>query len=516
VLAVTSLGVFVVLLDTTIVNIAFPAITTAFPSTTRAALSWVLNAYAIVFAALLITAGRLADQLGRRRVFLTGLALFAVTSAACGLAPTLPALVAGRALQAVGAALLVPTSLALLLAEFPRGRRSMAVGLWGAVGAVAAASGPLLGALLVETAGWRWIFLANLPVCVLAITAGRRLLAESTDPQAFGLPDLVGVALVIAATALGALGIVQGPDWGWTSPRVAGTLLAAVALAALFVRRTRRATRPVVDLALFGVRSFRIANLGTLLFATAFFAIGLGNVLFLTGPWQWSVLHAAAAILPAPLTVALVAGPAGRLADRIGHAAVIVPGALVFAAGQLWFATQVGPTPAYLREWLPGLLLGGLGIGLALPTLGSAAAATLPAAHYALGSAVNATARQLGAVLGVSLLIAVLGTPAPGRAMAAFDRTWAAIGTLSLAAAITSLALRRPSSTHHPATPHEAGTDLGPAASDQGALRPREPVPAEPEHPAGPRSEPRWTGTDHRIPISVADATPHDRGDEVA
>jgi EmrB/QacA subfamily drug resistance transporter len=446
VLAVTSLGVFVVLLDTTIVNIAFPAITTAFPSTSRAALSWVLNAYAIVFAALLIAAGRLADQLGRRRVFLTGLAIFAVTSAAGGLAPTLPTLVGARALQAVGAALLVPTSLALLLAEFPTSRRSMAVGLWGAVGAVAAASGPLL----VETAGWRWIFLANLPVCALAITAGSRLLAESTDPQASGLPDLVGVALVIAATALCALGIVQGPDWGWTSPRVAGSLLAAVALTALLLRRTRRATRPVVDLMLFGVRSFRIANLGTLLFATAFFAIGLGNVLFLTGVWQWSVLHAAAAILPAPLTVALVAGPAGRLADRVGHAIVIVPGALVFAAGQLWFATQVGPTPAYLREWLPGLLLGGLGIGLALPTLGSAAAATLPAATFALGSAVNATARQLGAVLGVSLLIAVLGTPAPGQAMAAFDRSWAAIGTVSLAAAITSLALRRPSSIQPP------------------------------------------------------------------
>jgi MFS family permease len=187
VLAVTSLGVFIVLLDTTIINIAFPAITAAFPAATRPALSWVLNAYAVVFAALLIAAGRLADLLGRRRMFLTGLGVFAVTSAACGLAPTLPALVAGRALQAVGAALMVPTSLALLLAEFPRSRRSMAVGLWGAVGAVAAASGPLLGALLVETVGWRWIFLTNLPVCVLAIAAGRRLLAESTDPQASGL-----------------------------------------------------------------------------------------------------------------------------------------------------------------------------------------------------------------------------------------------------------------------------------------------------------------------------------------
>jgi hypothetical protein len=170
-------------------------------------------------------------------------------------------------------------------------------------------------------------------------------------------------------------------------------------------------------------------------------------VLFLTGVWHWSVLHAATAILPAPLTVALVAGPAGRLADRAGHAAVIVPGALLFAAGQLWFATQVGPAPAYLRDWLPGLLLGGLGIGLALPTLGSAAAATLPAAHFALGSAVNATARQLGAVLGVSMLVAILGTPSPGRAAAAFDRTWTAIGVVALAAAATSLALRRAAST---------------------------------------------------------------------
>jgi EmrB/QacA subfamily drug resistance transporter len=447
VLAVTSLGVFIVLLDTTIINIAFPAITAAFPSTTRAALSWVLNAYAIVFAALLITAGRTADQLGRRRMFLIGLAVFAATSAACGLAPTLPALVAGRALQAVGAALLVPTSLALLLAEFPRSRRSMAVGLWGAVGAVAAASGPLLGALLVETIGWRWIFLANPPVCTLAIATGRRLLAESTDPRAAGLPDLLGVALVIAATALAALGIVQGPDWGWTSSRTAGSLLAAAALGVLFVLRTRRAARPVVDLALFRVRSFGVANLATLLFSTAFFAIGLGNVLFLTGVWQWSVLHAAAAILPAPLTVALVAGPAGRLADRLGHAPIIVPGALLFAAGQLWFATRVGPTPAYVQQWLPGLLLGGLGIGLALPTLGSAAAATLPAANFALGSAVNATARQLGAVLGVSMLVAVLSTPPPSQAMAAFDRTWTAIGIVAVAAAITSLALRRASST---------------------------------------------------------------------
>jgi len=446
VLAVTSLGVFIVLLDTTIVNVAFPAISAAFPSTTRAALSWVPNAYTIVFAALLLAAGAAADLAGRRRVFLTGLAVFAAASAACGLAPNLAVLVAGRALQAVGAALLVPASLALLLAAFPRSRRSLAVGLWGAIGAVAAAAGPLGGALAVETVGWRWIFLANLPVCALAIAAGRRLLRESSDPQAGGLPDLFGATLVIAAIALAALGIVQGPDWGWTSRPVTGSLTAAAALAALFVLRTRRVARPAVDLTLCRVRSFSVANLAILLFATAFSATVPGSLLFLTGVWHWSVLAATAAILPA-VAAALVAAPAGRLADRVGHAVVIAPGALLFAAGQLWWATQVGPSPAYVRQWLPGLLLGGLGIGLALPTLGSAAAARLPAARFAVGSAVIGTARQLGAVLGVGMLLVVLGTPSPAQAAAAFDRTWTAIGAVALAAAITSLALRRPKPT---------------------------------------------------------------------
>ena len=202
----------------------------------------------------------------------------------------------------------------------------------------------------------------------------------------------------------------------------------------------------MVDLALFRVRSFGVANLATLLFSTAFFAIGLGNVLFLTGVWQWSVLHAAAAILPAP-------SPSRWSPARPGGsptASATPPSscrARCCSPPASCGSPRVGPTPAYVQQWLPGLLLGGLGIGLALPTLGSAAAATLPAANFALGSAVNATARQLGAVLGVSMLVAVLSTPPPSQAMAAFDRTWTAIGIVAVAAAITSLALRRASST---------------------------------------------------------------------
>ncbi len=197
VLAVSAAGVFVVFLDATVVNIAFPALAADFDTTSRAGLSWVLNAYAVVFGALLVTAGRLADARGRKKVFLLGLTVFAVASGLCGLAPTVPLLIAARALQAVGAALLVPASLGLLLPEFPAAKRASAVGIWGAAGAVAAAAGPTLGALLIKGPGWRWVFYVNLPFCAAAVLLGRRVLRESTGEPAGGRPDLLGVLLVV-------------------------------------------------------------------------------------------------------------------------------------------------------------------------------------------------------------------------------------------------------------------------------------------------------------------------------
>src|SRR3954462_145061 len=228
VFAVAAAGVFVVFLDATVVNIAFPALQAEFTGVTRAGLSWVLNAYAVVFGALLVTAGRLADDRGRKRVFLWGLLLFATASALCGIAQNVPMLVAARAVQAVGAALLVPASLALVLPAVPLAERATAVGLWGAVGGLAAASGPSIGALLVEGPGWRWVFFVNVPFCAGAVAAGRRVLRESTGPELRSAPDWFGVFLVTALMALISLGLVQGETWGWTSERV----LAAFAVAA--------------------------------------------------------------------------------------------------------------------------------------------------------------------------------------------------------------------------------------------------------------------------------------------
>jgi EmrB/QacA subfamily drug resistance transporter len=403
-------GVFLAFLDTTIVNTSFPDIRRSFSEASPAQLSWVLDAYFIVLAALLVPAGGIADRLGRRRVFLAGVTLFVFTSVLCAVAPTWELLVVARVLQGIGAAIAVPTSLALLLPLFPSEGRAAGVGIWGAAAALAAAIGPPLGGLLVEVADWRWIFLVNLPIGAAVLLAGARALEESRDPSATGLPDLPGAALAAASLGLLALGLVEGNTWGWGSAATLGSFAGAALLLATVVARSVRHPRPIVDLALLRIPSFRQGTLGTLLFAAAFFSMILGNILFLTGVWGYSVLSAGLAVAPGPLASAIVAGPAGRLADRFGHRAVIVPGTLLYAVGLL-VLRSAGLEPDYVGTWLPGQALIGIGIGLAFPTLGAAAAADIPPERFGVASAVTGAGRQLGAVLGTALLIAIVGEP---------------------------------------------------------------------------------------------------------
>jgi EmrB/QacA subfamily drug resistance transporter len=441
VLAVSAAAVYVVFLDATIVNIAFPAISADFSGVSRNGLSWVLNAYAVVFGALLVTAGRLADERGRKRVFLAGLVVFALASALCGIAPSVPLLVAARALQAVGGALLVPASLALLLPEFPLSKRATAVGLWGAVGAVAAATGPSIGALLVEGPGWRWVFYVNLPFCAGALWAGRRVLQESTGTRSGARPDVLGVGLVTAVFGLLSLAIVQGEPWGWSSPRTLAAFAGAAALTPVLVVLAARHPNPALPVSLFRVRTFSVAVVGTMLFGTAFFGQILCNVLFLNGVWGYSILRTAVAILPSPLIAAAVAPVAGRLADRYGYRAVIVPGAASFALGSAFYVLATSSTPHYLTQFLPGSVLAGIAIGAAFSTLGAASSHALPPAQFGVGAAVSTTARQVGAVLGVALLVAVLGTPSPAQALTAFHHAWTLTAAVAAACTLVSLGL---------------------------------------------------------------------------
>lgn len=403
-------GAFLVFLDTTIVNIAFPDISASFPEASRGLLSWVLDGYFVVIAALLVPAGGLADRFGHKRVFLGGLALFTLTSVLCAVAPSLETLIAFRVLQGAGAAAIAPTSLAIVLDSFPPQKRATGVGLWGAAAAAAAAIGPTLGAALVELDSWRLVFLVNLPLGAALLFAGRRLLPhqELADSR---LPDLPGALMLALGLAAVTLGIVEGNDWGWTGAGTLAAFAAAALLLGLVVARSLRHPRPIVEPALFSHRSFALGNLGTLLFAAAFFSLILGNVLFLTTVWGYSILGAGAAALPGPATTTLVSGPAGRLADRFGHRAVIVPGTLAFAAGAM-VLRSAGAEPDYLGLWLPGATMTGIGIGLAFPTLGSAAVRDVADDRFATASAVNAAFRQVGAVLGTAILIAIVGEPA--------------------------------------------------------------------------------------------------------
>src|SRR4051794_27738520 len=246
ILIITAGGAFVAFLDATIVNIAFPDMARSFPEASRSDLSWVLNAYNIIFAALLVPAGRLADLVGRRRLFLGGLAVFTASSAICAAAQSPEMLVAARVVQAAGGAALVPTSIAFLLAEFPVEERATGVGLWAAAGAVAAAVGPSLGGLLIEADSWRLVFLVNVPIGLLALGYGWRLLTETREPAGAPLPDFLGSLLVVGAVGALALAIVEGPSWGWSDPRIVGSFALAAVLTPVFLWRSWRHPAPVI------------------------------------------------------------------------------------------------------------------------------------------------------------------------------------------------------------------------------------------------------------------------------
>lgn len=442
VLALTGLGVFVVFLDTTIVNVAFETIRRSFGSDITE-LVWALNVYILVFAACLIPAGRLADTYGARKLFRIGLAGFAVSSLACGLASGPEVLIVARAVQGIFGAIIVPSSLALLLPAFPAERRATAISTWGALAAVATAIGPTLGALLIEHATWRWIFLINVPLCLLVALGCARLPADERPAKPGGFPDPLGVLLSAAGPALLSFGVVYGPRAGWTDPRVLGALVVGAALLPAFVWRSRRAARPAVDLSLFSIRNFQASNVVTLIFSVSFFAYLLSSLLFLQNVWHYSVLTAALSVSPSAVITAIVAPQAGRLADRFGYRVVFAAGALCYGAGALLLALRTGGSPNWIAHWLPTVVLNGIGVGLALSTLNSAVARSLPEERFGVGTAVNNSFRQFGALLGVSLFVAVLGTPTAESIVGDYHRVWWILTFVTVLSAVVYAFLHR-------------------------------------------------------------------------
>ena len=476
VLLVASFGAFLAFLDATIVNVAFPSMRESFADTSIGELSWVLNAYNIVFAACLILFGRLTDLLGRRRSFVGGVALFTVASALCGMAPTVELLVVARVVQAVGAAMLVPASLALVIAAFPTERRAHAIGAWGASAAVAAGLGPPIGGALVQLGGWRWAFLVNLPFGLVAVWAARHELVESRAPGRRVVPDLVGAVLVVLSLGLLNLGIVKGSDWGWTSTTVLASFAGALLLFVLFVLSSRRHRAPMIDPTLLRLPSFSVGSVATVVAGFGFYAYLLTNILWLQYVWGYDVFRAGLALVPGAVVAAVVAARLGPLAHRHGYRWFVVPGALVWAAAYIWYHQRVGLEPAFWSEWLPGQVLSGIGVGATLPLLGSAALAAVPGGRYATASAVVSSARQLGGVLGIALLVVILGDPTPATAVASFRDGW----MLSIVAFLLVAVLSAPLGRLHSVAEDEEPVDDRPPVVHAPAAPTQWSIPARP------------------------------------
>lgn len=436
VLFVVCAAVVLASLDLFIVNVALPDMAEDFGAG-LADLSWVLNGYAIVYAALLLLFGRMAE--GRRRDlgFLLGVAIFTAASAACAAATSLEALVVFRVLQAAGAALLTPTSLSLILVTTEPAKRATAVRIWTAVGGAAAALGPVVGGLLVS-ASWRWVFLVNVPIGLAALVVGWRRLPRVAGHDV-PHPDALGAALGTGGIAALTLGLVKAEDWGWGSGTTIAVLVAAALALILFVVHTVRAENPLVDPALFRARPFRGAGIAMILFSMAFGAMLLAAVLWAQTAWGWSALQTGLAIAPGPLMVPIFGVLlAGRLIARYGAGRVAGVGTAIFGLGHAWFALEIGPEPHYATTMLPGMLLTGIGVGLTLPTLMATAAGSLPPHAFATGSAVVNTLRQVGLAIGVAILVAILGT-APD--LASFQRGWWVLAALSGAASLAAFTL---------------------------------------------------------------------------
>ncbi|WP_396448252.1 MFS transporter [Actinomadura sp.] len=441
-LALTSvvLANVMAVVDYNIVSVAIPQLLRAFPGSTLAGLSWTITAYTVVFAAVLLPAGGTADRLGPKRIFLLGLAVFTLGSAACALAAGPVTLVLARMLQATGGGAVVALSISVGLSEFP-GRAGHAFGLLGAAAGIAGASGPALGAALLALGGWRWIFLVNLPLGAVALACAAAGV-PSRPAEGRGLPDLLGTALLAGGVAALVLGVVQGPDWGWTAARTAAALAAGAALACLGVRRSLRHPRPAADFALLRARSAAAGNLAMVMLSVTQFAVALCVALFLTERWGYSVLAAGFALTPGPLTSAVVSWRSGPLVRRAGARAVAVAGGVLGAAGWCWplVADALGAGRSYPLAVLPALVAGTAGMAAAAVAIETIAVEDVPPARFGSGSALIMLARSAGAAAGIGGLAAVLHAPTG----AAFRVAWAGLAAGLLASALAAAASRPP------------------------------------------------------------------------
>jgi EmrB/QacA subfamily drug resistance transporter len=404
-LAAVSIGLFMIMLDNTVVNVALPAMRRSLHMS-LSELEWVVAGYALTFAAFMLTGGKLADFVGRRRIFAIGLAVFTASSLACGLAPNGGFLIGARIAQGLGGALMNPATLSIITATFPPRERGKAIGIWAGVSAMALAIGPLVGGLLTEHVNWNWIFFINVPIGIAGLFAIPIFIDESRDQSAEQRLDLPG--LVASAIGLFSLtyGFIEANNYGWTSPRILASFAIAVLALVAFILLERHQRAPMLDLSLFRNRTFSGANGSMLFVGLAMFGTFFYVSLYMQNVLGYSPVQAGATFLPMTLLIIAIAPRAGALTDRIGSR-WLVGGGMTLLAAMLFYYSTLGASESFW-SLLPGLLLGGVGMGMTMTPITAAAMSAVPVDKAGIGSAVLNSARQVGGSLGIAVMGAIV------------------------------------------------------------------------------------------------------------
>jgi EmrB/QacA subfamily drug resistance transporter len=457
-LAAVAFGLFMIMLDNTVVNVALPSIQRDL-GIGLSELEWIVTGYALSFAALMLTGGKVADMVGRRRIFVIGIVVFTAASFLCGIAQSSEMLIGARVLQGVGAALMNPATLSIIAAAFPPRQRGTAIGIWAGVSALALAIGPLVGGLLTEHIGWEWIFFVNVPVGVLGVAASYLFIDESRDTSHEQRLDLPG--LLTSAVGLFALtyALIEANTYGWTSGRILGSFAVAAVSLVAFVLLERHQRLPMLDLSLFRSGTFAGANLVVLLVAFAMFGIFLFLSLYMQNVIGYSAVEAGAAFLPMTILIILIAPIAGRTTDRFGSRWLMTAGMTLIAVQLLYFST-LGTTARYL-DMLPALLVGGVGMALTMTPSAAAAVRAVPVDKSGVGSAVLNSFRQVGGSIGIAVMGAIMaheigGRPGPEPFVDGFSVALRVAALIAIAGAVVAAALVRPHAGQEHGAPAEA------------------------------------------------------------
>jgi EmrB/QacA subfamily drug resistance transporter len=462
----TAVAFFMVVLDALVVVTALPSIHRSLGGS-LATLQWTVNAYNLAFGAGIITAAALGERLGRRRVYVAGLALFTLASAACAVAPDIGLLIAARAVQGVGAAIVTPLSLTILTAAFPAERRGAIIGIWGGLSGLGVAAGPLIGGAVTQGLSWHWVFWVNVPVGAAAVIGARLRLPESRGPRV--RLDVAGLVLISAGAVALIWALVEGSQRGWTSVQVLGALaLGAVAIAG-FLRQEARTAAPMIPLRLFRVTSFSAPVGATFLnSASTFSAAFLTSELFQFA-FRDSPLATGMRFLPWTGMPLLVAPVAGAISDRVGARALLVPGLLLQGAGFAWIVALAGSHAGY-PAYLAPFIVAGVGVSMAIPTAAAAALNAVPPASLGQASAILNSLRQFGAVVGVAVATAVFNArgslAGPAAVTAGYRPALAAAAGFSVLGAVVALVARRPRQAAA-AAPGAHGAEPVPAQAGQ-------------------------------------------------